>query len=134
MGYGSWDADVYRTYAYSTGRSVTSTGNLDCTYTHQDLFVSKKIDPKLVPFDVMRECNDSDERPETVPVILALDVTGSMGSAAAKYAKENGKTIAVNEMIFGSSKEKVSKIIETLGMPTPPRQVTKDDDINLLHF
>ena len=88
MGYGSWDADSYRTYAYSTGRSVTSTGDLDGTYTHQDLFVSKKIDPKLIPLNVMRECNDSDEHPETVPVILALDVTGSMGSAAAEVAKK----------------------------------------------
>lgn len=88
MGYGSWDADSYKTYACSTGRSVTSTGDLDSTYTHQDLFVSKKIDPKLIPLNVMRECNDSDEHPETVPVILALDVTGSMGSAAAEVAKK----------------------------------------------
>lgn len=29
---------------------------------------------------VMRECRDSDDHPHTVPIVLALDVTGSMGT------------------------------------------------------
>ena len=87
MGYGSWDATSYTSYAYNTGRSVTSSGNLSSTYTAQDIFKARGIDQKLSPYKVMRECKDSDEHPNTLPVILALDVTGSMGPTAAEVAK-----------------------------------------------
>lgn len=87
MGYGSWDSVSYTSYAYNTGRSVTSTGNLSSTYTAQDIFKARGIDQKLSPYKVMRECKDSDEHPNTLPVILALDVTGSMGPTAAEVAK-----------------------------------------------
>ena len=41
----------------------------------------------------MRECCDSEEHPNTIPVILGLDVTGSMGEAAVKTAQ------ALNEIM-----------------------------------
>lgn len=87
MGYGSWDSVSYASYANNTGRSVTSTGNLSSTYTAQDIFRARGIDQKLSPYKVMRECKDSNEHPNTIPVILALDVTGSMGPTAAEVAK-----------------------------------------------
>lgn len=87
MGYGSWDSVSYTTYANTTGRSVNSAGNLSSNYTAQDIFKARGIDQKLSPYKVMRECRDSDEHPNTLPVILALDVTGSMGPTAAEVAK-----------------------------------------------
>lgn len=46
------------------------------------------IAPELNPFNVMRECCDSAEHPNTILVILGLDVTGSMGGAAVEVAKK----------------------------------------------
>ena len=88
MGYGSWNSTSYTTYAYNTGRSVTSTGTLCDSYTAQDIFKARGLDLKLSPYKVLRECKDSDEHPNTIPVILALDVTGSMGPTAAEVAKK----------------------------------------------
>lgn len=88
MGYGSWSSSTYSTYNASLGRAVTSKGTLDSRYTAQDLYKSRNLDPMLDPKGVVRECCDSDEHPATIPVILALDVTGSMGSAAAEVAKK----------------------------------------------
>lgn len=88
MGYGSWSSSTYSTYSTGLGRAVTADGSLDSRYTAQDLYKSTNLDPMLDPKGVVRECCDSDEHPATIPVILALDVTGSMGSAAAEVAKK----------------------------------------------
>lgn len=89
MGYGSWSSKDFTEYSTSVrGRSVTKDGTLCSSYSVQDLFTSKYIQPELNPHNVIRECCDSTDHPNTIPVILALDVTGSMGSAAAEVAKK----------------------------------------------
>lgn len=93
MGGGSWTASSFSTYSNSVGRKVSAEGYLDSSYTAQDLFKSNRIQKELNPYNVMRECCDSDEHPFTIPVILALDVTGSMGSAAAEVAKKLNKVM-----------------------------------------
>lgn len=91
MGYGTWSSTSYTGYSTSRGRTVTADGSLDSKYTAQDLYTSTRLDPALNPRGVVRECCDSDEHPATIPVILALDVTGSMGSGAAEVAKRLNK-------------------------------------------
>lgn len=90
MGSGSWTASNYASYSASVGRSYcASTMTFDDTYTSSSqAFVSHKIDEAMDPKNVMRECCDSDEHPTTIPVILALDVTGSMGSTAIEVQKK----------------------------------------------
>lgn len=88
MGSGSWSRDSFATYSCSVGRSVTADGLLDGDYRAQDMFKSRHLAPELDPKNVIRECVDSAEHPNTKPVILALDVTGSMGSAAVEVAKQ----------------------------------------------
>ena len=88
MGSGAWSAKDYTAYSVSMNRAVTMDGILSSNYSAQDLFTSHAIQPELNPYNVVRECCDSKEHPNTIPVILALDVTGSMGSAAAEVAKK----------------------------------------------
>lgn len=102
MGGGSWTAASFSTYSKSVGRTVNANGYLDSSYTAQDLFKANRIQKELNPYNVIRECCDSDEHPCTIPVILALDVTGSMGSAAAEVAKKLNKVMTD---LYGSVKD-----------------------------
>lgn len=89
MGGGSWTRSSFETYSRATKcASVDSLGNLVTSMSNQEIFKAREVDKALNPYDVMRECLDSEEHPETVPVILALDVTGSMSAAAVEIAKK----------------------------------------------
>lgn len=89
MGGGSWTTSDYKTYACAHHRSVdAASGELSGTYSTQDIFKSAYLHKELNPKNVIRECLDTEEHPETIPVILALDVTGSMGKAAVEVAKK----------------------------------------------
>ena len=86
MGSGSFSSSSFATYSTSLGRSYdTTTGRVTGqTYT------ARHIDEKMKPYNVMRECCNTEEHPNTIPVILALDVTGSMGSACTETAEALG--------------------------------------------
>lgn len=88
MGGGSWTSTSYVNHSTTT-RGFSSMDAFKSAST-QDLYRSRKLEDCLNPYKVIRECCDSDEHPNTVPVILALDVTGSMGSAASAVAKQLG--------------------------------------------
>ncbi len=88
MGYGTWTRSSFVDYSASRGRAVTASGHLDSGLTDQQIFTQRVLHPRLNPKNVIRECCDSEEHPLTVPVILALDVTGSMGAASAEVAKK----------------------------------------------
>ena len=89
MGGGSWTTQSFTTYSTVTkGATLDSLGNMVTTMSNQEMFKAKRVDKALNPYDVMRECRDSEEHPNTIPVILALDVTGSLGQAAVEIAKK----------------------------------------------
>lgn len=90
MGGGAWSECSFKSYACSTGRgydSTTKTYAVNYTSSSQ-AYKSHELDKALDPKNVIRECCDSDEHPNSFPVILALDVTGSMGSTAIKIQKQ----------------------------------------------
>lgn len=88
MGGGSWTRDSFKTYATSKSMGVATDGTVLGMRSVQDNFKSRMLATELDPKNVIRECVDSTEHPNTKPVILALDVTGSMGSAAMEVAKQ----------------------------------------------
>lgn len=92
MGSGTVSHSSMRSYASSLGRTYdSSTGRV----TGQE-FVARRIDPSLDPRNFkIRECANSDEHPNTIPIILGLDVTGSMGEACSETAAALG-TIVMN--------------------------------------
>lgn len=84
MGYGRWDNKDWDTYAKNTkGKSTREVFN--------STFMNKEMDPKNVK---MRESRDSADNPNSTPIILALDVTGSMGMIADRLAREGLGTLA----------------------------------------
>lgn len=88
MGSGIWREDTFIQYSRRAGRTVDKKGCIAGNLSNQEMFGARTLDPMLDPKDVMRECCDTEEHPETIPVILALDVTGSMGQAAVEVAKQ----------------------------------------------
>ena len=88
MGHGNWTRESFVRYSTTMGRTVDDRGVLNNGLTDRDIFAQRRLHPGLNPKGVIRECCDTKEHPRTVPVILALDVTGSMGAASAEVAKK----------------------------------------------
>lgn len=90
MGSGNWERSSFVNYSKVSKRGVTldSLGTITNDYSEQEVFKQRNLHASLNPKNVMRECCDTAEHPNTIPVILALDVTGSMGSASLEVAKK----------------------------------------------
>lgn len=80
MGGGRFSHDAYSKLRRSKDYSNKS---------REEIFTSRQIDPEMDPSQVIiRESRDSEEHPETVSIIVALDVTGSMGFVPEHIVKE----------------------------------------------
>jgi hypothetical protein len=83
MGSGRFDYATYR--AFSSSTVGKSTG---------DIYKSRSINKALDPLGVtVRESRDSADNPKSTPVIVALDVTGSMGMLADTIARQGLGTL-----------------------------------------
>lgn len=85
MGGGSWTAQSYTAYRSTT--KACSMDALNCASVY-DIYQQKGLNQALSPMNVMREACDSEEHPNSLPVIIGLDVTGSMGTASARCAQK----------------------------------------------
>lgn len=87
MGSGTWTALAYRDYATKRGTSISADGTLNID-SNQSHFINRSLNEDLNPQNIVRECCNTEEHPNTLPVILALDITGSMGDVAVEIAKK----------------------------------------------
>lgn len=102
MGSGYWTRESFVSYSASRGRTVTASGHLDSKLTDRQIYTQRELHPRLDPRNVMRECCDCAEHPQSIPVILALDVTGSMGPAAAEVARKMNEVMT---RLYGEVKD-----------------------------
>ena len=103
MGSGTFSTRDFVNYSNSTRKSFDwDSGKLSSGTSHQDIFKATRMDPALDPNNVIRECVDSPEHPETKPVLISIDTTGSMGQAAVETASSLNK-IMTN--LFGKVKD-----------------------------
>jgi hypothetical protein len=83
MGGGSLNSSTFKGYASSYVGKKT-----------EEVFMSRRIDDMLNPHGVkIRESRDSNDNPESNAIILALDVTGSMGIIADNLARKGLSTV-----------------------------------------
>lgn len=80
MGSGSWSSSTYKAFADSyTKKSREEIFHQRSLHEEMDLTKSKTH---------IRESRDSEEHPESLPVFIALDETGSMGSIPDKMIRD----------------------------------------------
>ena len=82
MGYGSYKAKDWDKLRNSRGINASSGVN--------EIFKNKSVDPKYDPRNInTRESRDSADSPESTPIIIGFDDTGSMGYLAQEIAKNS---------------------------------------------
>lgn len=87
MGTGSWTKDAFVNYTCAT-KGVGLDDFAISTLSAQEVYKVQSLQKELNPYGIMRECCENEEHPHTLPVILALDCTGSMGQSAVKVAQQ----------------------------------------------
>ena len=90
MGGGSFCFADYSSYSRAAGKCLDVRTK---AVTSGQEWHAHDIDEDLNPKNVIRECCNSAEHPNTLPVILALDVTGSMGTACKRTAEALGPIV-----------------------------------------
>lgn len=69
------------------------------TKSRDEIFVEKKLHKDMDPNGVtLRESRDSEEHPESLAIIIALDVTGSMGHIPHDFVKD-GLPLMIDKLI-----------------------------------
>ena len=83
MGSGSYSV------SNSVARESSYRGVSTDTLFHMTQEKAVSRENKMNPKNTLRECRDSEEHPTTIPIIIALDETGSMGYIPESFCRED---------------------------------------------
>lgn len=133
MGGGVWTSASAVNFV-ATKYAASGVTNLDdlVKLNVNQIYDSRKLDPMLDPKGAIRECRDTEEHPNTIPIILALDVTGSMGRATKACATKLDEIIT---RLYGKVKdvEFLMMGIGDLAYDSAPIQATQfESDVRII--
>jgi len=128
MGSGRFDADEWKSYATTSGYD---------TKTKEEIFTAREIDKDLDPKGVkFRESRDSSDNPNSTAIIIAQDVTGSMGMISEVMAKKGVPTLLkeIYERKPVSDPAVLCMAIGDVECDSAPLQVTQfESDMRIAH-
>lgn len=79
--------------SYSVSNSTARSTAMYAGRSSHQIFESRSMNNEMNPANTLRECCDSEEHPNTIPIIIGLDVTGSMGYVPTQFIKEGMTTM-----------------------------------------
>lgn len=82
MGGGAWTSREWDSYSTRTGIAKST--------SVEEVYRTGSVKKIYLPYEITRESCDSEEHPESTPIAIGLDVTGSMNSIVHSVAKKLG--------------------------------------------
>lgn len=129
MGNGCYSGSAFKSYATNNGYSNAN--------SFSDIYISHDMKDKYNPALISkRESRDSEEHPDSYPIIIGLDVTGSMGDTSLEIAKTqlNKAILKIQEKsLINNPQILFAAIGDSKAYDEAPLQVTQfESDIRII--
>ncbi len=121
-------------YTSADWSKLKNSSKITATSTAEQIFTSRQMEERFNPrFINVREARDSEDHPNSTPVMIGLDVTGSMGYLSAEIAK-NGLNETMMKIYSTNPIEDPQMMFAAIGdvVDAAPLQVTQfESDIRI---